>query len=403
MSSPEADEVLFAYIAVAPHAVSLVLIREDNGTQRLFYYVSKSLQEAKIRYLPLEKAVLAIVQATRKLPHYFQAHTVVVLTQLPFRLILRSADYTGRIAKWGTILGAFDIWYMPRTALKGQVLVDLVAEFAEPSSEGGGGLLYSDEKLIGAVSRQEPTCWKAYVDGAASQRGSRVGLVLIFLEGITIEKSLRLVFSATNNEAEYEALLEGMSMIQKLGRKSISIFSDSRLVVGQVNGELDARDERMQKYLVQVKCLQVHFNYFSLMHISRSKNTHADSLATLAMSSAQPLPQVILVEDLYRPSMVRTELVHVHSVRARPSWMDPPVLFLKNDILPEDKNEADKIRRKASRFWLSEDSKLYKRSFSGPYLLCVHSDATEAILEELHEGICGSHMGGRSLSHRAIG
>ena len=82
--------------------------------------------------------------------------------------------------------------------------------------------------------------------------------------------------------------------------------------------------------------------------------------------------------------------------------MDPLVLFLRNDTLPEDKNEADKIRRKASRLWLSEDSKLYKRSFSGPYLLCVHLDATELILEELHEGICESHMGGRSLSHRAI-
>ena len=99
MSSPEADEMLFAYIAVASHAVNLVLIREDNGTQRPVYYVSKSLHEVEIRYLPLEKAVLAIVQAMRKLPHYFQAHTVVVLTQLPLRSILRSANYTGRIAK----------------------------------------------------------------------------------------------------------------------------------------------------------------------------------------------------------------------------------------------------------------------------------------------------------------
>ena len=136
MSSPEADEVLFAYIAVASHAVSLVLIREDNGTQRPVYYVSKSLQEAETRYLPLEKAILAIVQATRKLPHYFQAHIVVVLTQLALKSILRSADYTSRIAKWGTILGTFDIRYMPRTTVKGQVLADLVAEFAEPAVEG---------------------------------------------------------------------------------------------------------------------------------------------------------------------------------------------------------------------------------------------------------------------------
>ena len=99
MSSPEVDEVLFAYIAVAPHAVSLVLIRVDNGTQRPVYYVSKSLHEAKVRYLPLEKAILAVVHATRKLPHYFQAHTVVILTQLSLKSLPRSADYTRRIAK----------------------------------------------------------------------------------------------------------------------------------------------------------------------------------------------------------------------------------------------------------------------------------------------------------------
>ena len=109
MSSLEANEVLYAYIVVAPHAVSLVLIRDDNGLQRPVNYVSKSLHEAEIRYLPLEKAILAVVHATRKLPHYFQSHTVVVLTQLPLKSVLRTADYTGRIAIWSTILGAFDI------------------------------------------------------------------------------------------------------------------------------------------------------------------------------------------------------------------------------------------------------------------------------------------------------
>ena len=119
MSSPEPDEVLFAYIIVAPYVVSLVLIRVDYGVQRPVYYVSKSLHEAEVCYLPLEKAILAVVLGTCKLPHYFQAHMVVVLTQLPLKVILRSADYTGRVAKWGTILGTFNIKYMPRTFIKG--------------------------------------------------------------------------------------------------------------------------------------------------------------------------------------------------------------------------------------------------------------------------------------------
>ena len=93
------------------------------------------MHDAEIRYLPLEKAILAVVHNTRKLPHYFQAHMVVVLTQLPLKATLRSADYTRRIAKWGTILGVFDIKYMPRTSVKGQVLADLVAEFTETPVE----------------------------------------------------------------------------------------------------------------------------------------------------------------------------------------------------------------------------------------------------------------------------
>ena len=99
MSRLEVDEVLFAYITVTSHAVSLVLIWDDSGIQKPVYYVSKSLHEAEVHYLPMEKAILAVVHATQKLPHYFQAHTVIVLTQLPFRSILQSADYTWRIAK----------------------------------------------------------------------------------------------------------------------------------------------------------------------------------------------------------------------------------------------------------------------------------------------------------------
>ena len=130
--------------------------------------------------------------------------------------------------------------------------------------------------------------------------------------------------------------------------------------------------------------------------------THADSLAMLATSSVWSLFLVIFVEDLCKPIEVRKELVHVHQVRVGPSWMDPVVLFLKEDILPEEKLEADKIHRKTPQFWLSEDQKLYKHLFSGPYLLCIHLEASELLLEELHEGIHGSHIGGRSLSYRAI-
>ena len=108
------------------------------------------------------------------------------------------------------------------------------------------------------------------------------------------------------------------------------------------------------------------------------------------------------MEDLCKPTEVGRNVAHIHQIKVRPSWMDSIVLFLREDVLHEEKSEADKVRRKAPWFWLSKDQKLYKRSFSGPYLLCIHSKAIELLQKELYEGICGSHIGGRSLSHRAI-
>ena len=174
------------------------------------------------------------------------------------------------------------------------------------------------------------------------------------------------------------------------------------MVVGQVKGELEAKDLRMQEYLSQVRHLQSSFEYFTLQQILRSRNTHVDSLTTLATSLAQSLLRVILVEDLCKPIGIKREKAQIHQIWVGPSLMDSIVLFLKDDILPEENGEADKVRRKASRFLLSKDQKLYKRSFFGPYLLCVHPETVEPLMEELHERIYGSHTKGKSLSHRAL-
>ena len=159
---------------------------------------------------------------------------------------------------------------------------------------------------------------------------------------------------------------------------------------------------RMQEYLNQVRHLELGFESFNLLQIPRSGITHADSLATLATSLAQSLPRVILVEDLCKAIKMKREMVHIRQIRVGPSWMDSIVILLKEDILLEGKAEADKVRRKAPQFWLSEDYKLYKCSFSGPYLLCIHPEASKLLLKELHEGICGSYTGGKSLSHKSL-
>ena len=138
---------------------------------------------------------------------------------------------------------------MSRTSVKGQVLADLVAEFIETLVEEKVEEQNMDGKSVGVIFVQEPLTWKVYVDGATNHMGSGVGLVLVSSKRITIEKFLRLGFSATNNEAKYEALLVGMTMVHKLGGKVVEVFSDLRLVVGQVQGELKAKDPKMQEYL----------------------------------------------------------------------------------------------------------------------------------------------------------
>ena len=138
---------------------------------------------------------------------------------------------------------------MSRTSVKGQVLADLVAEFIETLVEEKVEEQNMDGKSVGVIFVQEPLTWKIYVDGATNHMGSGVGLVLVSSERITIEKFLRLGFSATNSEAKYEALLVGMTMVHKLGGKVVEVFSDLRLVVGQVQGELKAKDPKMQEYL----------------------------------------------------------------------------------------------------------------------------------------------------------
>ena len=157
------------------------------------------------------------------------------------------------------------------------------------------------------------------MDGAANQQGAGLGLVLISPEEVIIEKSLRLGFSATNNEAEYEALLMGMSMVQKIGGKVVELFLDSRLVVGQVRGELEAQDPRMQGYLSQVRHVQTKFESFDLSHIPRGENTHADSLATLATSSVWHFPWVIIMDALCTPTSTKKDICHLFGTEFSPS------------------------------------------------------------------------------------
>ena len=122
----------------------------------------------------------------------------------------------------------------------------------------------------------------------------------------------------------------------------------------------------------------------------------------LATSLRSSLPWVVVVKDMDSSSLMKVSSVRVYNLHVGMSWMDPIMTFLKRGLLPEDKHEAEKVRKGAPRYWLSEEQKLYKRSYLRPYLLCVHPKVVKPLLEELHEGICGSNIGGKSLAYRAL-
>jgi ribonuclease HI len=396
LSNPVPGEPFFLYLAVSERAVSAVLIRIKDTAQCPVYYTSKTMMAAETRYLPLEKVGMALVTTAKKLPQYFQAHTIYIVMQYHVQAMFQKADFTGRIWKWGEKIGALDVKYLPRTAIKGQVLADFVAEFT----------LTSEQKDLSETTFQENSpkdsgWWKVYVDGASYAKGLGTGVVIIMLDETVIELSIRLDFKASNNEAEYEAVMAGLNSAKTLGAKHLVVYCDSLLIANQINGEYMARDEHMATYLLKVQQTMTNFKMVRVEQIDRNLKSHADALATLASVLSADFKQFIPIETLATPS-IAMPACHIHTITVGPCWMDPYVLYLKEGILPEQRKEAEIIRRKAVRFWLSKDSKLYKRSFSRPYLLCVHLEIVEDLLYKIHEGICGSYTGKRSLAHRAF-
>uniref|UniRef100_A0A2N9EA67 Integrase catalytic domain-containing protein n=1 Tax=Fagus sylvatica TaxID=28930 RepID=A0A2N9EA67_FAGSY len=156
LSTPKEREPFYIYLEATDKAVSTAIIRDDAGVQRPIYYTSKTMNEPETRYLPLEKTALALFIMAKKLPHYFQAHTMIVLTSLPLKALFRISDFSSQISRWGAQLGAYDVRYKPRTAIKGQVLADFVAEFAPENSNTLTEEEHIRDSLAGLASSVAP-------------------------------------------------------------------------------------------------------------------------------------------------------------------------------------------------------------------------------------------------------
>ncbi|XP_071713265.1 uncharacterized protein [Rutidosis leptorrhynchoides] len=321
-------ETLTVYLAAGAKAISSVLIAERDGNQMPVYFVSKVLQHGEVNYNPMKKFVYALVHTTRRLRRYFQAHHILVLSK---------PEISGRMAKWAIEPGECEISYAQRNAIKGQILADFMIEFINlgPSTP-------IDEMAPHAVT------WELFTDGASSSEGAGAGLILTNPDGEEHIYAICFAFPISNNEFEYEVLLSGLRIAEKMGVKALKVAVDSQLVANQLNEKFEARDPTMQKYL---------------------------KLAEYQAVVAAPVEEVN-------------------------TWMNPIINYLKDGKLPVDSVAAMKIYMKAPMY-IIRDNVLYKKSFLGPLLRCVGPQEAEMVIREVHEGTCGIHSGFLS-SHELI-
>ncbi|KAL5558492.1 hypothetical protein UlMin_034703 [Ulmus minor] len=364
LSKPHEGDSLILYLAVSKGAVSSALVREEDGVQWPIYYTSKSLLDAETRYPKIEKLALALMQVFQK------------------------PEASGRLAKWSIELGEFDIQFKPRTAIKGQALADFIAEFT-----------YTPEMSEKITTQTQNSQWKLYVDGSSTETSSGAGIILVSPDGVKLSCAVRFKFKATNNQAEYEALLSGLRLAKEVSARHLTIYNDSQLVVSQVNSEFQAKGEKMASYLEKTKEAMNQFDTVTIIQVLRAENTNADALARLATALEERLLKTVPIEFLEVPSIDKPE--QVGYIVVRPCWMDPIISFLRDGMLPADKFKARRLRFRSARYFLDK-GKLYKKGFSSPSLLCLDEDWGKFTLEEVHAGVCGNHSSGRTLAHRIL-
>ncbi|GJR24969.1 reverse transcriptase domain-containing protein [Tanacetum coccineum] len=320
LTTPVEKKELIVYLAAAREAVSAVLMTEREMKQMPIYFVSHDLQGPKINYTPMEKLVLALVHASKRLKRL-------------------------------------------RISVKGQILADFIVERLEDDSSAAP--MEVEEEL--------PYPWTLFTDRSSCIDGSGDRLILTSPEGTEFTYALRFQFDATNNEAEYEALIAGLKIAEQMGIKNLQ---------------------------THVKTLANSFKKFSIKQVPRSENKIANALSKIASTSfAHPTKQV-LVEVLKEKSINEAEVLTVAEEEGN-TWMTPIYEYLTKKTLLAKKKKARAVRLKSRRY-AKINGVLYKNSFLKPWLRCVGRLQANYVLREIHEGSYNMHMGPRSVVAKAI-
>ncbi|XP_019200058.1 PREDICTED: uncharacterized protein LOC109193659 [Ipomoea nil] len=385
---PEPREELDVYLAVSDRAVSAVLCRTDlEGVQRPVYYVSHAFHGPELRYSQLEKIVDALYTSAKKLAPYFQGRAIRVLTDQPIGAVLRTASSSGRLVKWALMLTQYAIDYRPRPAIKGLALANFLVECTARDIQHP------------VEEDPEAAWWMLATDGSSSKKGAGGGVVITSPEGFKVYYALMYQFSPTNNEAKYEAFVNGLQCARDLGAEYIRAQTDSALVVGQVLGDYEVNGERLQAYHDLEMDKLNFFLAYTVRHVPRLDNADADILSKLAQDAPEHMSKIARILVIPRHSIHRLPVAHIQL--AEETWISYLMEYLQHDRLPDDPQRARKAKLRAPRFQV-QDGRLYRRSYGGPLLRCLNSFEADLVMNELHSGICSSHQGGRSLARRIM-
>nr|CAH66588.1 OSIGBa0111E13.6 [Oryza sativa] len=364
--------------------------RRKGFGQKPVYFVSEALHGAKTRYIEMEKLAYALVMASRKLKHYFQAHKVIVPSQYPLSEILRGKEVTGRLSKWATELSPFDLHFVARSAIKSQVLADFVAEWTP--------VLAPDP---------EPTeqFWVMCSDGSWSHRGAGIAAVLCSPNGVPIRYAARLQFDTTNNAVEYEAVLLGLRKAKAQGVQRLLIQTDSKLVAGHVDKSFEAKEEGMKRYLEVVRSMQKCFTGITVEHLPRDQNEEADALAKSAACGGPHSPGIFF-EVLHAPSvpMDSSEVMVIDQEKLGEDsydWQTPFVKHLQTGWLPVDEAEAKRLQLRATKYKMVS-GQLYRSGVLQPLLRCISFSEGEEMAKETHQGLCGAHQAARTVASKVF-
>ncbi|RDX96069.1 Tf2-9, partial [Mucuna pruriens] len=366
LTRPISGIPLHLYLSASEKAISSVLIQERDREQRLVYFVSKVLQDLETRYPRIDKVALALITTSRRLRPYFQNFSIIVRTDLPIRQVLGKPDLAGRM---------FDITFESRGHVKAQAMADFLVEMTPAADE--------DEKGE----------WFLSVDGSSNHTGSGVGVILEGPTGTFIKQSLHFKFKASNNQAEYEALLAGMKLAQELGVRKLTVKTRYRTSQRRIS----SKRPQLAKYRDQAASTASSFDKFTLLHVPKDQNERADLLAKLASTQRRGQQKTVIHEKLSMPAIERPEILSIGNKAA--TWMTPILDYLQKEAVPEDPKEVLKTTKEATKYTIL-GQQLYRRGFSFPLLRCLEGDESSYVIKEIHEGVCGTHIGGRALASK---